>query len=266
MAQKLGGYSLRPVRTAILVLLLSAPASIASPELARAGVVTWGTGWPTVSGTPATLSLGGGSTVDVTVTTGGAQGLSEGSVGPLGAVETGLDYSQFNYLGIFNGGGDGNVTTTLTFTNFVPGPHHVRGLLMIGQLDERSVPVTLTSSVGGAVQTWSQVGNTFPMGAGNSDPTTWNAASGQISTPLDDDGNDSSGIVLDIGSLSQYGTITVTLSQALPDGVSYAIGVETAPVVVPVASGPALGVLAALLTLTGARLAGRLRRPIGATL
>jgi hypothetical protein len=237
--------------------LLAWGAAIVSPAMARADGVTWATGWPSTSGATVTLSLGGGTTVDVTVTTGGIQGLDEGNIGALGAPETGLDYSAFNYLAIYNGGGAGNVTTTLTFENFQPSPGHVRGFLMIGTLHEASVPVT-ASSVGSAVQGWSQVGSTFPISAGNSDLATWNAASGEFSTDFDTDGNDSSGIVVDVGSLSQYGTITLTHSQLLNDGVIYSMGEETAPEI-PVAPGAAVPLLAALLALSGAGIRRRAR-------
>lgn len=238
----------------VRVILLSTPLLLVSAADARAGVVTWGSGFPASTGTPTTVSLGGGSTVQLAVSTGGTQGLNHVDLGPLGAAETGLDYTNLRTLAIFNGGGSSSVVTTLTFTNFVPGSRHVRGFIMVGAVDELSTPITLTSSVGGAVQTWTPVGSSFDISATDADPISWNAGSGQLSTSTIDNGIDSDGIVLNIGSIEQYGTITLTLSQHLQDGIHYSIGEEVAPEV-PATSNRGLVFAVFVLVMTGAMFA-----------
>jgi hypothetical protein len=235
----------------VRVILLATPLLFVSAGGARAGVVTWGSGFPASTGTPTTVSLGGGSTVQLAVTTGGTRGINAVDLGTSGTAETGLDYTNLRTVAIFNGGGSSSVVTTLTFTNFVPGPRHMRGFIMVGAVDELSTPITVTSSVIGAVQTWTQVGSSFDMSATEADPITWNAGSGQLSTSTVDNSIDSDGIVLDIGSIEQYGTITLSLSQHLQDGIYYSIGEEMAPEV-PATSNRGLVFTAVLLIMTGA--------------
>ncbi len=247
------------------LIVLAASVAFASsmlvPSAAHAGPVTWGTGYPSSVGVATTVSLGGGSTVDLTVTTGGTQGLTPQDLGPVGATETGLDYSQLRTLAIFNGGGTSSVTTTLTFTNFNPRPQHLRGFIMVGAVDELSTPITVTSSVGGAVQGWTQVGSDFDISPGNSDPIAWNAASGQFTTATVDNGIDSGGIVVDVGSIAQYGTITLTLNQHLQDGIQYSFGEESSPLA-PMSSAWGLALAAVLLAGAGASGLVRSQRPV----
>jgi len=218
---------------------------------ALAADITWGSAYPMTVGVATSVSLGGGSTVDLTVTTGGTQGLSNDDLESAGSVETGLGYTNLTTLAIFNGGGGGSVTTTLLFSNFNPGPGHVRGFVMVGAVDELTSAITLTSSVPGAVQTWPQVGTSFAVGVGNEDPIAWTPATGQITHGEGTEGIDSGGIVIDVGSIAQYGTITLTLGQHLGDGIQYAFGEEVAAPV-PSMSPAAVLAISALLVALGA--------------
>ncbi|MFN0149634.1 MAG: hypothetical protein ACKVU1_02855 [bacterium] len=171
------------------------------------------------------MSLGGGSTVDVTVNTGGTQGISFADYNAIGAMESGLDYSDLTAFGIFNGGGPGAVTTTIVYSNFQVAPAHASGYLFVGAVNGASSPITVTSSVPGAVETWTQVGSTFDLDASNSMPIGWNAPSGTFTTdaPV---GIDSDGIIVEVGVLSQYSSITISLQQFLNDGIVFSIGEE----------------------------------------
>ncbi|MFN8176855.1 MAG: hypothetical protein U0167_02960 [bacterium] len=197
------------------------------PAAASSGPVTWGafTTTPLHAGTATTVSLGGGSTVDVLVNTGGTQGIGAADIGTTGAVATGLDYQHLIVFGIYNGGGAGSVPTTITFSNFHVGSGHVAGYVMVGAANGASSPITVTSSV--PVQTWTQAGDTFDLDPNNTSPIFWNPLSGVFTTsaPV---GNDSDGIVVRMGSLAQYGTVTISLQQPLDDGVDFSIGEEVA--------------------------------------
>jgi len=232
----------RPNLTALLLLL-----GLVFCSDAVAADVTWGSAYPLTVGVPTSVSLGGGSTVDLTVTTGGTQGLGFGGLGSAGSSETGLGYTSLTTLVIFNGGGGGSVTTTLLFSNFTPGPSHARGFVMVGAVDELTSAITLTSSVPGAVQTWSQVGTSFAVSPGNEDPIAWTPATGQITHGVGTEGIDSGGIVIDVGSIAQYGTITLTLDQALGDGIHYAFGEEVATPVPSMSAAVAIALSAALV-------------------
>jgi len=175
--------------------------------------------------TPVTLSTGGGTSAQVTVATGGSQGVGGGDLDTLGAAATALQYTDLYVVGIFNGGGSGTVPTSLTFSNIHTGVAHERGLLMVGAINGASSPVTVSSSVPGRVATWAVVGQPFAYGPQNSYPVTWDAASGTINTTASS-GNDSRCIVLDVGDLGSDGVITISLSQNLNDGIIYALGEE----------------------------------------
>ena len=176
-------------------------------------------------GTTTTVSLSSGSQVDVTVQTGGTQGVNGGDLDTLGAMASGLNYEHLYELGIFNGGGSASVSTSLTFSNVTVGPAHKRGLLLVGAVNGQSSPVTVTSTVAGRAATWTVVGNPFDLGPTNSFPITWNAGTGTLTTTALS-GNDSQCIVLDLGDLRTDGTIAVSLQQNLNDGIVYAFGEE----------------------------------------
>lgn len=252
---------MRPLRSWLLATLTIVSLTSLSSAV-QAATTTWGdflSSTP-VASVPTTVSLGGGSTVDVTVTTGGTQGITAANQGSLGSSETGLGYTSFITFLIFNGGGSTNVSTVIQFSNFQPGAKHLRGFLAVGAVNGASSPITATSSVAGAVQTWTQTGNAFDLGPSNSFPITWNSSNGTFTTtaPMT---NDSQVIVVDVGSLNQYGTITLSLSQYLNDGITFSFGEQTAPGV-PGTSPLAQLVFALLLALSGsAWLAGRLSPP-----
>jgi hypothetical protein len=167
----------------------------------------------------------GGTLVDLTVQTGGSQGAQGVDLDTLGVAETGLNYTNFHVLGIFDGGGTSRVLTTLTFSNIRPGPSHHSGLLMVGAMNGGSSPVTVTSSVAGRVVTWTVVGQPFDLSADNSFPVDWDPGSGQIQTSAPGI-NDSQGIVVDLGDLHGDGTVTLSLGQALFDGIFFGFGEE----------------------------------------
>jgi hypothetical protein len=159
-----------------LLLAVPAAAPLAAP----------GTFWahfpagPVAVGVPLTLPMSEGSHVDVTLQTGGTQGTNGVDSDTLGSGATGLDYEHLYLVGLFNGGGTTTVPTTLTFSNVQVGASHRRGLLMVGAVNGQSSPVTVTSSVGGRVATWTVVGEPFDFGASNAYPITWNAGCGPV--------------------------------------------------------------------------------------
>lgn len=212
------------MRSALATLLLG----VALPAAALAsGPMTWGDflGVTPRPGMPTTVSLGGGSTVDVLVNTGGTQEISAADLGATGADSTGLDYQHLIVFGIFDGGGFGTVPTTISYSNFHAGPNHVSGYLMVGAVNGRSSPIAVTSSVPGAVQTWTQAGSSFDINSNNSWPISWSADSGQFATDAPT-GIDSDGIVIRMGSISQYTSVTISLEQYLDDGILFSIGEE----------------------------------------
>jgi hypothetical protein len=213
-------HALLPLAAA-LSLAVSASASLAAPSTFWAQFPAG----PFAVGVPATLTLADGSHVDLTVQTGGTQGVNGSDSDTLGSGATGLAYDHLYVLGIFNGGGSGTVPTTLTFSNVQVSASHRRGLLLVGAVNGQSSPVTVTSSVGGRVATWTVVGETFAFGPNNAFPIDWDPAAGQFRTNALS-GNDSRCIVLDLGDLRTDGTITVSLQQYLADGIVYAFGEE----------------------------------------
>lgn len=210
-----------PAGPAIFALVLLCLPAVVSGS----GPVTWAdfVSSPPQVGVATTVSLGGGSSVDVIVNTGGTQGLSSYDFGAIGAPETGLDYTHLLVFGIFNGGGTSTVPTTIQFSGFQVGADHVSGYLFVGAVNGFSSPITVTSSVPGAVSTWPQTGITFDLDADNSWPISWNPPSGTFATdaPV---GIDSDGIVIEVSNLSQYTTITLSLLQYLNDGIVFSIG------------------------------------------
>ena len=182
-----------------------------------------------------------GTLVDVTVQTGGSQGVTAVDLDTLGVAETGLAYADFPGLGIYNGGGFSAVPTSLTFSNIRVAPGHQRGLLMVGAVSGLSSPITVSSSIAGRVATWSVVGQTFEISADNSFPITWDPSTGELETTASG-GIDSGGIVLDLGDLRSDGTVTVSLNQHLSDGILYSFGetLSGSAAVPPQVDGPAI--------------------------
>ncbi len=210
---------LRCVHAIVAAACLSVPVALAGP-------VHWAHFPDNVAAGPVfKVPLSGTSSVDVQVLTGGSQGLTAVSSDSLGALATGLDYDSLHVLAIFNGGGPGSVSTTITFSNFQLGANHQRGCFLVGAVNGLSSPVTLSAAVPGRVSTWTTVGGTFDYGPLNAFAITWDAVTGTFHTtaPI---GIDSRCIVLDLGPLASNGTITVSLSQALVDGIVFALGEE----------------------------------------
>lgn len=235
------------IASSLLYLVLNASLAAAAP----------GTLWldftaaSLQAGTAMSLSTSAGTLVDVTVQTGGTQGLYSFNRDTLGALATGLDYDSLYCLAIFNGGGTGSVPTTITFSNIRACPGHERGVFLVGAVAGTSSPVTISSSIAGRVPNWTQVGNSFPFSPAESFVIDWVAASGQFHTNALA-GNDSRGIVIDLGDLRADGVITVSLAQHLNDGIYFALGekllaplpvspsgAETAPRLVPPRPNPA---------------------------
>lgn len=193
----------------------------------NAGVVTWAEFAPApLLGVQTTYALGGGSLVDVTLTTDARRAITASNFDSLGSTETGLDYVQLRSL---NSGGPGGAPATaqtvLTFSNFRAGIGHIRAFLWVGGVNGRSAPIGLTSSVPGVIQTSAQVGSTFDLSATETFPIAWGAAVGHFTTSASV-GTDSRAIVIDIGSVAQVGTITMTVPQHIDDGISFGIGEE----------------------------------------
>ena len=215
---------MRPTLGSSLVAALLVIGSVALPAHADPSTVWLDfTAGSLLHGAPMTVATSAGTLVDVTVQTGGTRGLYSFSRDTLGAIHTGLDYDSLYCLAIFNGGGTTTVSTTITFSNIRVGAGHERGYFLVGAVNGSSSPVTITSSVAGRVSTWTQVGDTFPFSPEESFAIDWNAPSGMFLTSAVA-GNDSRGIVIDLGDLRTDGTITVSLSQYLNDGIYFALG------------------------------------------
>mgnify|MGYP000623793709 CR=1 FL=1 len=212
---------LRNVELLAAILVFASPAR---PASAAPGTVWLDfTAGSLLHGAPMTVATAAGTLVDVTVQTGGSQGLYSFNRDTLGAIATGLDYDSLYCLAIFNGGGTSSVSTTITFSNIRVGAGHERGYFLVGAVAGSSSPVTLTSSVPGRVATWTQVGGTFPFSPVESFAIDWSAPVGKFFTGAIA-GNDSRGIVIDLGDLRTDGTITVSLLQYLNDGIYFALG------------------------------------------
>lgn len=215
------------MRSTLGMVMAAAILVFASP--ARPASAAPGTVWldftagSLLHGAPMTVATAAGTLVDVTVQTGGSQGLYSFNRDTLGAIATGLDYDSLYCLAIFNGGGTSSVSTTITFSNIRVGAGHERGYFLVGAVAGSSSPVTLTSSVPGRVATWTQVGGTFPFSPVESFAIDWSAPVGKFFTGAIA-GNDSRGIVIDLGDLRTDGTITVSLLQYLNDGIYFALG------------------------------------------
>jgi hypothetical protein len=172
----------------------------------------------------ATVNFNSSSSVDVTVTTGGAQGTTGTNLGSAGIVETGLSYDSLYALTIFNGGGQNTVPTTIQFANFHNIPVNATGYIGVGDVLYRSSPVHVLSSAGTGA--WTQTGCTFRI---ESDSTSinWNAADNQFETQAPaEPGSDSRGITMSMGLLNQYTTVTLQLDQWLADGIRVWIGMD----------------------------------------
>ncbi len=207
--------------TALAVLVVSSIARFAHAEPSTVWLDF--TAAPLVHASPMTVATAAGTLVDVTVQTGGTRGLYSFNRDTLGAIHTGLDYDRLYCLAIFNGGGTSSVSTTITFSNIRVGAGHERGYFLVGAVNGLSSPVTITSSVAGRVSGWTQVGDAFPFSPEESFAIEWNAPSGTFLTSAVA-GNDSRGVVIDLGDLRTDGTITVSLSQYLNDGIYFALG------------------------------------------
>jgi len=215
---------LRPTSRFVTALAVLVVSSIARFTHAEPGTVWLDfTAAPLVHASPMTVATAAGTLVDVTVQTGGTQGLYSFNRDTLGVIHTGLDYDSLYCLAIFNGGGTSSVSTTITFSNIRVGAGHERGYFLVGAVNGISSPVTITSSVAGRVSSWTQVGDTFPFSPEESFAIDWNAPSGTFLTSAVA-GNDSRGVVIDLGDLRTDGTITVSLSQYLNDGIYFALG------------------------------------------
>lgn len=169
-----------------------------------------------------TVALGGGTTADLTIL-----GLDTGAIfsaldyGSVGAATAGLNYTHLQGLGERPGGSSGTVPVTLRFDNIHVGAAHIRGYLFVGAVNGGSSPVTFATVPSGIVGGWTPTG-TFPLDANNASPITWNP-SGTLTTtaPI---GDDSAGIFLATGSLAQYTSITISLSEARIDGIGFSLG------------------------------------------
>jgi hypothetical protein len=216
------------MRRTILGVLSSFLLVVTSPLASAAGSVRWGDFAASVphAGSTTTVSLGDGSTVDITITTGGTQLVRAHNLGDPGIAETGLAYDSLTVFSIFNGGGGTTVPTTIVYSNFHLGASHVRGYLFLGGVSGRSSPITVTSSLPGAVATWPDIGQTFDLSPSETSQISWDPSAGQFTTaaPV---GNDSRGIVVSPGDLRQYTSITISLAQHLDDTVLFSIGQET---------------------------------------
>jgi hypothetical protein len=178
------------------------------------------------SGKTATVQFNSSSSVDVTVTTGGTQGVAGTNLGSAGVVETGLGYDSLYALTIFNGGGGSPVPTTIQFTNFTNISANAIGYLGIGNVLYLSSPIRVSSDAG--VRAWMQTGSTFRID-GDSTQISWNAADSQFVTQAPGDpgsGSDSRGITMSMGLLNQYTMVTLQLTQWLADGIRIWIGMD----------------------------------------
>jgi hypothetical protein len=138
-----------------------------------------------------------------------------------GSAESGIEYSNIYTCRIGYLGGAGSTV----YNNFSVSPNHIRGLLFIAEPNGASSPLTVTTAPNPlAFQSWTQVGSTFTF-AGATSPINWNPIPGTFTTtaPV---GNDARGIIVDLGSLTQYTSITISLNAGIQDGIDWALGEE----------------------------------------
>ena len=131
-----------------------------------------------------------------------------------------LKYDHLNVASPF-GGGVQVITYTVTFTNFVAGTNHVKGLLFVGDVANRCGGVVQFTVTGGSTSSLNRVGDDFANGADKT-PFVWDAGTGALTSVTH--APDAGGIVLDIGSLSPYTQIQFSLKTDGGDGWYYGIG------------------------------------------
>ena len=171
--------------------------------------------------TKTTISLGGGSTVDVLFQRSPNSGTyAAKDLKDLGAGATKLNYDHLNAVSPF-GGGVQAITYTVTLTNFVAGSNHVKGLLFVSDVANRLGGVVQFSVTGGSTSSWRKVGDDFANGK-DVTPFVWDAGTGALTSVAH--APDAGGIVLDIGSLRQFSQIQFSLKTDGGDGWHYAIG------------------------------------------
>lgn len=202
-------------------IILIGLSSLGAQRAMAGSVTTWAnfqTKLPPV-GTNTTMSLGGGSHVDILFTLnlpGRPYTYTAGDFGTIGSTETGLGYSDLYYTTAFNGGG----LYTVTLTNFVVGANSLKGLFFVGDANDTAGPLIFTAT-GGAVSSWTQAGNQFAIGFDTA-TYTFTPATGKLQPNGNDP--DGGGIVLDLGSLSSYTQIKLSFGASTADGWRYGVG------------------------------------------
>jgi len=181
---------------------------------------------PISANVPSQIPLGGGSTAELVTN----QIINQvDSHGTLGVSQTGLNYS--NLTTFTQSGINTSTDITIVYSNFNLSTSHNRGFLLIGAISQPSLPVIITSDPPGIRQTWPALGS-FPItifsGTPNITPIFWNPLTGEITSPAAASGSPhSQAIVLDLGDLSQYNSITITIpDQPAGDGIIHGIGEE----------------------------------------
>jgi hypothetical protein len=218
------------------ISLLSASAiavALSLPGTAFSQSASWGdfvASTPTL-GQATVVPLGGGSTTAVSILAASSSLITTYSRGNIGAAETGLNYANLYTFGLIpRGGNDGNATTTIEFSGFNIASKHLRGFLQVSAVNGNSSPISVHATmVSGTAPSWSVVGTPFAYNGSNSSAISWNQGTpgnGTLTTSASI-GNDSKAIVLDLGSLTQYSSITVSLNQSRADGIEFSLGEET---------------------------------------
>jgi hypothetical protein len=182
---------------------------------------------PLPLGIPESFVLESESTFDLTTTATGSlvsliYGVRSGSYS-LGKSETGLDWTFMN--GWLLQVQTANVTMVINNFNVVS-PNHKKGYFYNAGIAVPTSPLTITTNPPNLQQSWTVVGTYFPDPPGNNqDPVVWDNISGTLSHP--GGSFHTSGIMLDMGDLSQYTSVTITYTTtAITDGITFGLAEE----------------------------------------
>lgn len=185
-------------------------------------------------GVPVPVSLGAQGTNSttcefLTTTTGSLVGtVYEGFYELLTAYDksvSGLDWTYLKYFQVASPSSD----VTIVFSNFNVGSNHKKGYFYNEGFTINTNQITIMTNPPNLQQNWTVVGGWFPNMefANNQEAVTWNNMSGTLNWGGGNPSLHTGAIILDVGDLSQYTSITVTYSTSAElDGVRFSIGEE----------------------------------------
>lgn len=177
-----------------------------------------------IIGVTSPLNLQSNSTLDVLITNPAPVTFGDG--GTVGQTETGLNYfsSFFSYTTRSSGSTSGG-PFSFDFTNFQIDPvTHIRGILFVGDLFNSSVPVTIATTPPPSSPI-TQIGDQFGS-TSNASLTITPNSNGATITRVPSGAQNSKGIFVDLGSLTQYTRVIISHNKFRSDFVSWAFGQE----------------------------------------